>query len=102
MRKLLKAYWFPLALGAVSILVGIAPIISVVIAGTLANMHGCVLHEGFVNPCVILGAERGELLYTMGVAGWFGLMTLPIGAIGVALSLVVAVIIFFTRRRSKS
>jgi hypothetical protein len=102
MRRFFKAYWIPLVLCAVSVLVGIAPIISVVIAGTLANMYGCELHEGFVNPCVILGADRGELLYAMGVLGWFGLMTLPIGAIGVGLSLVVGVIIFFARWRAKS
>jgi hypothetical protein len=99
---MLKGYWVPAGLCLLSIAVGIAPIISVAIAGTLAHMHGCTLHEGFVNPCVVMGADRGELLYTMGVAGWFALLTLPIGAAGITLSFVVALIIFFARRRVKS
>ena len=57
------------------------PIASVMIAATIASWNGCTLHEGFANPCVVNGRDLGPLLYEMGVAGWFMLATLPLGAI---------------------
>jgi len=62
-------------------LVAGAPMISVIIAGTIASWNGCTLHEGFVNPCVINGRDIGETLYAMGVMGWFMLVTIPLGAL---------------------
>ena len=56
------------------------PILSVIIAGTIASWKGCTLHEGFVNPCVVNGRDVGETLYAMGVMGWFMLATIPLGA----------------------
>ena len=63
-------------------LVAGAPMISVIIAGSIASWHGCTLHEGFVNPCVVNGRDIGETLYAMGVMGWFMLVTIPLGALG--------------------
>lgn len=57
------------------------PIMSVVIAGTIASWNGCTLHEGSANPCVVNGTDIGETLYAMGVMGWFMLATIPLGAI---------------------
>jgi hypothetical protein len=57
------------------------PIISVVIAGSIASWNGCTLHEGFVNPCIVGGRDIGGTLYSMGVMGWFMLATIPIGAV---------------------
>ncbi|WP_126979505.1 hypothetical protein [Frigidibacter oleivorans] len=79
------------------LLTGIAPVLSVVIAGALASAHGCTLHEGFVNPCVILGKDRGETLYTMAVAGWFALVTLPLAALA-ALALAIEGVAALVRR----
>ena len=62
-------------------LVAGAPLISVMIAGSIASWNGCTLHEGFVNPCVINGRDIGETLYAMGVMGWFMLVTIPLGAL---------------------
>ena len=89
---------FALAFVAIVLVAG-APVISVVVAMVLAEANGCTLHEGFTNPCVIWGADRGELLYTMFVAGWFGLVTLPAGAIALLVWLVAAGVAFFLRRR---
>lgn len=89
---------FALAFVAIVVVAG-APVISVVVAMVLAEANGCTLHEGFTNPCVIWGADRGELLYTMFVAGWFGLVTLPAGAIALLVWLVAAGVAFFLRRR---
>ncbi|WP_116137616.1 hypothetical protein [Trinickia diaoshuihuensis] len=59
------------------ILVGIAPFISVAIAGAIADAHGCRLDEAGIYPCVVGGHDFGELLATMSMAGWAGLLTIP-------------------------
>jgi hypothetical protein len=37
--------------------------------------------EGSVHPCIIGGHDYGELLYDLGVMGWFMLATLPAGVL---------------------
>ena len=76
------------------------PLMSVVIAGTVASWNGCTLHEGFVNPCVVNGRDIGETLYAMGVMGWFMLATLPLGAI--AFVVWTLVWLWLHRRRTKA
>ena len=61
----------------------LAPIGSVAVAGWLATTHGCKVDEGSVHPCMINGADRGPLLYTMGVMGWLMLITLPAGGLAI-------------------
>ncbi len=89
-------------LSLIALLIGVAPIISVVIAGTLANAHGCQLDEGSVHPCMIAGTDWGETLYTMAVAGWFMLVTLPLalGGAGVLAVLVLSSLWRAVRRRA--
>jgi hypothetical protein len=94
-------YWPPFIIFIGSVAFGALPLISVIIAGTLASSHGCTLHEGYSNPCMILGADRGELLYTMGVMGWFMFLTVPVALYGIGTSIVMALVAFFTRRRKK-
>jgi hypothetical protein len=60
------------------------PVASVIVAGAIASWNGCTLNEGSVNPCVVNGTDWGPALYSMGVAGWFMLATIPIGAIAFA------------------
>ncbi len=69
--------WILLAI----LLVALGPLIGVVIAGGIASANGCVLHEGFANPCVVLGVDVGGLLYAMGVLGWLMLATIPMGVV---------------------
>ncbi len=83
------------------ILFAISPIISLLIAGTVANVLGCELHEGFTNPCVLAGADLGELLYFMSVAGWFALFTLPIGVGAAFIGLVIGLVRLIMARRLK-
>lgn len=82
---------------ATLIFVGLLPVFSVLIAGITANAAGCALDEGSVHACVILGTDLGPLLYTMGVLGWLGLITLPIAALG-ALGLIITGIIATIQR----
>ena len=71
------------------------PIASVIAAGLIANWNGCTLHEGFKNPCIVLGTDIGGALYTMGVMGWFMLGTIPLAFI----SFVIWTIAWFVLRR---
>jgi hypothetical protein len=71
-------YWIALFL---ILAVMLAPLASVVVAGSIANAHGCRVDEGSVHPCVINGKDYGHTLYTLGVMGWLMLVTLPAGVV---------------------
>ena len=71
-------YWIVLVLIG---LVTLAPVASVVACSMIANAAGCHVDEGSVHPCVINGHDYGETLYTLGMMGWFMLITLPAGAL---------------------
>lgn len=70
-RKLIYAI---LILG---ILICLSPFIALFWASRFADRHGCDLHEGFVNPCVVNGFDWGDMLYSAFVSGWFLMFTLP-------------------------
>ena len=79
-------YWIVLGL---IVIVAFAPIGSVIACGVIANANGCRVDEGSVHPCIINGKDYGQTLYTLGVMGWFMLVTLPAGAFAFALWLVI-------------
>ena len=86
-------------------LVCIAPFLSVMVAGTIADRFGCTLHEGFVNPCVINGVDYGETLYSMGVMGWLFFLSVPLAVGLLAVYIVVWLVILMVkgiRRRRNS
>jgi hypothetical protein len=56
-----------------------APIGSVILCAAIANAYGCKVDEGSAHPCIINGHDYGELLYSLGVMGWFMLVTIPGG-----------------------
>jgi hypothetical protein len=74
------------------LILGLSPLISATVAGSIAEANGCVLHEGFKNPCMIDGVDRGGDLYTAFVIGWAAIATVPI-ALGIAAVYLVIVII---------
>ena len=82
-------YWIVFTLIA---LFTLAPIISVVICGVIANAYGCKVDEGSVHPCIVNGQDYGHLLYTLGVSGWFMLVTLPVGGLAGAAWLVTLIL----------
>jgi len=86
-------------IGAVLLLIGVAPLLSALTAGLIAEAAGCDLHEGFVTPCVIAGADRGETLYAMFAMGWLGLVSLPLALIGAAALAVTAFLALLRRAR---
>jgi hypothetical protein len=85
---------------ALIVLFALAPIISLVFAGSVASFAGCQLDEGSVHPCVLMGLDFGALLYAMGVAGWLALMTVPLAGIALGVWIVAAVILYIRARRA--
>src|SRR5678815_3495036 len=68
--------WYSLALFVI-VAFAFAPIGSVMLCAAIANAYGCKVDEGSVHPCIINGHDYGELLYSLGVLGWFMLVTIP-------------------------
>lgn len=69
-----------------------APIGSVMLCGAIANAYGCKVDEGSVHPCIINGHDYGEVLYDLGVMGWFMLVTIPGGMVGFAFWLIALIL----------
>ncbi len=78
------------------------PVASVMIAGSIAEANNCQLDEGSVHPCIVNGNDRGEQLYSMGVMGWFMLVTIPTGLIALAVYGVILLIIWLVVRNRNS
>jgi len=74
------------------IIFAIAPIISLLIAITVANLGGCALDESSTHPCVIGGIDWGELLSIMGMMGWLAFFTVPIGGLATLLGLGIGIV----------
>jgi hypothetical protein len=83
--------WYGLALTLI-LLLAAAPLIGVMVAGAVAEANGCVLHEGFVNSCLVEGVERGDMLYTLFVLGWLMLATIPLGALALCVWLLALIV----------
>lgn len=68
------------------------PILSVLAASAIASGFGCQLDEGGTHPCVVLGADAGESLYTMFVMGWFSFLTIPSGLVAAVVFLIIVLV----------
>ncbi|HWU63921.1 MAG TPA: hypothetical protein VN112_18030 [Ensifer sp.] len=101
-RKTRKGVIIAFVLSAVAIvLFALAPVLSAFLASGIADAHGCALDEGGVHPCIIGGNDYGETLSFMFVLAWFGLITIPLGALGLVVWCIVLAIIVVTNIRSK-
>lgn len=96
MRENLKT---PLFVGGLSILAAVFPAIPTLVAALIAKANNCVLHEGFKNPCVVLGLDIGDVLYPMGVSMWFLFLSVPVGALGLLISVIWFAIAFFRKEQ---
>jgi hypothetical protein len=89
-------YWIFLFL---ILAVMLSPVGSVVACGWFANAHGCKVDEGSVHPCIVGGKDYGQLLYTLGVLGWLMLVTIPAGALALAIWVVILILHLSAWRR---
>ena len=87
---------------ALILLFALAPLISAFSASAIADANGCALDEGGVHPCLIGGTDYGETLSVMFVLGWFGLVTMPLGALAAIVWCLVLVIVLIIKYRSKN
>lgn len=71
----------------VSLVLLVGPWLSVVIAAKVASSNGCKLNEAQVYPCNVASQDVGGVLYTMGMMGWVGVMTLMPSVAGLAIAL---------------
>jgi hypothetical protein len=74
------------------------PVALVAVAGTVASSHGCTLDESTPHPCVVNGRDIGDTLYSMGVMGWFMLVTIPTGGAALAAYALILLGIWIVRR----
>ncbi len=77
------------------------PVASIMIAGSIAEANGCQLDEGSIHPCIVNGTDMGEQLYSMGVMGWFMLVTIPTGVIALAVYGAVLLIVWLVIRNRR-
>lgn len=63
----------------IGVLFAFTPMFFVILSIILANLNGCTVNEGSVNPCSMFGVEVGGLLYAMFVSGWYSFFTIPAG-----------------------
>ena len=92
--------WFLFGLLAIILFAG-SPMIPVIWASEVAASHGCTLHEGFINPCIVNGVDMGKDLYAAGMLGWLMLATMPLGALAFLVWLVLLVIMLVLHMRGK-
>lgn len=79
-----------------------SPLLAGMAAGTYAEYHGCRLHEGYPEPCIVDGVDVGKSLYTFAVLPWLTLATVPLGFSGLVLWVIVELVIVVVGRRRKS
>ena len=56
------------------------------VAFEIAGLAHCQLDEGNIHPCYIAGHDFGELLYGMGVMGWYTVFFLPRAVIAIVIN----------------
>ena len=62
-------------------------------AGTVGDHYGCQVDEGSIHPCIVNGEDIGDTLYTLGVLGWLGIATIPIGMAALGIYLLILIVI---------
>ena len=85
----------------ISVILAVAPMVPTLIAGAIADSNDCKLHEGFSNPCIVLGSDIGELLYGMGMMFWFALATVPLGIMAGIVCIVWLLIVLYKGKNNK-
>jgi hypothetical protein len=83
------------------VLLAVAPLLSALLAGAIADALGCGLNEGGASPCPFMGHDFGEPLVVMFVVGWLGIATLPLGAAALTVWLVVTCVVVVVRWRRR-
>jgi len=84
-----RVYWL---LFVVIVLFALAPVLSALFSGLLAEINGCTLTEHDMHPCMVAGMEFGGVISFFFVLGLFALVTLPLGGGALIVWLVILII----------
>ncbi len=87
-----------ISLASVMTIIGLGPIIASFASSFAGKLLGCGISEAGATPCLFLGRDIAELLYTGLMMGWLALLVFPVALIAVALW--VAVFAIWIRARS--
>ncbi|MFV2052153.1 hypothetical protein [Aliiroseovarius sp. YM-037] len=71
-------------LAALLIAIGALPFLSVGIASVILWANGCMGPDGLV-PCALYDDDSSGVLANMLLAGWYAIISIPIGLIGIVL-----------------
>lgn len=86
MRKVLYLFGFGL------LFLCLLPVLLALLGLGVASVAGCAVDASTTHPCLILGADLGETLYTLTMLHWFGLITLPLAVVPLLLILLMALV----------
>jgi hypothetical protein len=56
-------------------------------ASKVAVANNCQLNAAQVYPCQVAGQDIGRILYSMGMMGWVGILTLIPGVAGLVMAI---------------
>lgn len=85
--------------GLLIVLWMILPLLSVLTAYAIGNAFDCQVDEGSAHSCVVAGQDIGEMLYAMGVMGWFMFITIPSGLVALIVFLIVLLVGWLRRKK---
>jgi hypothetical protein len=80
------------------LLVAFGPALIAVVSQTIAEWFGCKVDLNRVIPCVINGKDYGRTFYDLGFLIWYSYLSLPTGAVLLAVWLGAAIITFIVSR----
>ena len=83
---------------ALSLLIGLGPILLAIAADALGGAFGCEVNEGARSACMVAGVDIGGALSGAFVLGWLTILLLPLAGLGVAAGLCVTVFDALRRR----
>lgn len=83
-----------------SLFTAVLPLLSMLIAGFLANILGCTLNEADFSVCPSAFGDIGGLLSLMALFGWLIFYTIPLGFAGILLSVVFFIIHVLMKKKA--
>ena len=73
------------------ILAALLPILVSMLAGFIGYCMGCSINEAGTDDCVRIGVPFGTILNPLGVLGWLGIITIPLGVIATVILAIAAI-----------
>ncbi len=59
--------------------ISILPFICVLLSDIISSSIGCSVNEASAENCYLWGMDISDVLYSLFVSGWLGLITIPLG-----------------------